>query len=102
MVKNPSPNAGDTGSVPDPGRSHMPWSNYACAPQVLKPECPRVQVPQQETPAQPEAHTLQLESSPCSLQREKHLRSNEDPAQPKQTNTVFKSIVNIKNKTIFF
>ena len=27
VVKNPSANAGDTGSSPDPGRSHMPWSN---------------------------------------------------------------------------
>ena len=27
VVKNPPANAGDTGSNPDPGRSHMPWSN---------------------------------------------------------------------------
>ena len=27
VVKNPPANAGDTGSVPGPGRSHMPWSN---------------------------------------------------------------------------
>ena len=27
VVKNPPANAGDTGSSPDPGRSHMPWSN---------------------------------------------------------------------------
>ena len=26
-VKNPPANAGDTGSSPGPGRSHMPWSN---------------------------------------------------------------------------
>ena len=26
-VKNPPANAGDTGSSPDLGRSHMPWSN---------------------------------------------------------------------------
>ena len=25
--KNPPANAGDTGSSPGPGRSHMPWSN---------------------------------------------------------------------------
>ena len=23
-------NAGETGSIPGPGRSHMPWSNQAC------------------------------------------------------------------------
>ena len=27
VVKNPSANAGDTGSSPGPGRSHMPRSN---------------------------------------------------------------------------
>ena len=27
VAKNPPANAGDTGSSPGPGRSHMPWSN---------------------------------------------------------------------------
>ena len=27
VVKNPPANAGDKGSSPGPGRSHMPWSN---------------------------------------------------------------------------
>ena len=27
VVKNPPANAGDTGSSPGPGISHMPWSN---------------------------------------------------------------------------
>ena len=27
VVKNPSANAGDTGSIPGPERSHMLWSN---------------------------------------------------------------------------
>ena len=27
VVKNPPANAGDTGSSPGPGRSHMRWSN---------------------------------------------------------------------------
>ena len=35
MVKNPPANAGDTGSSPGPGRSHMPGSNQARAPQLL-------------------------------------------------------------------
>ena len=35
MVKNPPANAGDTGSSPGPGRSHMPRSNEARAPQLL-------------------------------------------------------------------
>ena len=27
VVKNPPANAGDVGSIPGPGRSHIPWSN---------------------------------------------------------------------------
>ena len=27
VVKNPPANVGDTGSIPDPGRSHIPWSS---------------------------------------------------------------------------
>ena len=27
VVKDPPANAGDTGSSPGPGRSHMPWSD---------------------------------------------------------------------------
>ena len=27
VVKNPPATAGDTGSSPGPGKSHMPWSN---------------------------------------------------------------------------
>ena len=37
VVKNLSANAGDTGSIPSPGRSHMPRSNEARVPQLLKP-----------------------------------------------------------------
>ena len=35
VVKNPPANAGDMGLSPGPGRSHMPWSNKAHAPQLL-------------------------------------------------------------------
>ena len=27
VIKNPPANAGDTGLIPGPGKSHMPWSN---------------------------------------------------------------------------
>ena len=33
VVKNPPANAGDRGSIPGLGRSHMPRSNQTCAPQ---------------------------------------------------------------------
>ena len=35
VVENLPADAGDTGSSPGLGRSHMPWSNWACAPQLL-------------------------------------------------------------------
>ena len=35
VVENPPVNAEDTGSSPGPGRSHMPRSNEARAPQLL-------------------------------------------------------------------
>ena len=35
VVKNPPANAEDTGLLPGLGRSHMPWSNKAGAPQLL-------------------------------------------------------------------
>ena len=71
VVKNPLANAGDTGSSPGPGRSHMPWSNEACVPQLLslrsrarepqllslraattEARAPRARAPQQEKPPQ--------------------------------------------------
>lgn len=33
VVKDPPAKAGDTGSIPGPGRSRVPWSSEACAPQ---------------------------------------------------------------------
>ena len=49
--KNSPANAGDTGSNPGLGRSPMPRSNQAQAPQLLKPVCPRACAPR-ETPLQ--------------------------------------------------
>ena len=37
MVKNLPASAGEVGSIPGPGRSHMPRSNQACVLQLLKP-----------------------------------------------------------------
>ena len=73
VVKNTPANAGDTGSIPGPGRSHMPWSNQVCEPQLLslcyrdwnpqllKPVCPAACAPQ-EKPLQREAHASQVKS----------------------------------------
>ena len=37
MVNNPPGNAGNTGSIPGPGRFHMLRSNWTHAPQLLSP-----------------------------------------------------------------
>lgn len=49
--KNLTATAGDTGPVPDPGGSHVPWSNQAHAPQPLKPMRLIARAPHQETPS---------------------------------------------------
>ena len=71
VVKNLSTNAGDTGSISDPGRSHMLQSNYAHALQLLS-LCSRAWEPQLLT------HVLQLLKPACprarALQREKPLQ----------------------------
>ena len=74
--KNPAANAGDTGSIPGPGRFHShrtmkPMSPHAAATEA---HVPRAHAPQQKKPSQLEAHTPQLESSPHSPQVEKACR----------------------------
>ena len=88
--------AGDTGSIPDLGKSHMPWSNQARVPQLLslcsgawelqrlKPARPRVLAPRQEKSLQWETRTLQPEKSPHSPQPEGSPCSSEDTTEPKQ------------------
>ena len=50
VVKNLPANAGDTGSNPGPGTSHMPQSNKAHAPLILS-LCSRAHEPQLLKPA---------------------------------------------------
>ena len=84
MVKNPPANAGDMGLIPGQGRSHMPWSNYVHAlqllnlrsrarePQLLKPTCPRACVPQLLSPR---AVTTEAQAPRArALQQEKPLQ----------------------------
>ena len=64
MVKNLPANAGDMGSSPGPGRSHMPQSNKARAPQLLSLRS-RARAPQQEKPPQGEARAPQQRAAPA-------------------------------------
>ena len=61
VVKNRPASAGDMGSIPGPGRSHMPQNNQARVPHLLKPLHPKARGPQQEKPPQREACTPHLE-----------------------------------------
>ena len=55
VVKNPPANAGNMGSIPSPGRSHMLQSNQPREPQLLKSAHSRARAQQQEKPLQREA-----------------------------------------------
>ena len=82
MVKNLPANAGDTGLIPGPERSHMPQDNWAHASQLLSRHS-RPRALQQEKPPRWEAHVLQLESSPSLLQQEKALGQQQRPIAAK-------------------
>ena len=98
MVKNPPANSGDVSSIPGPGRSHMLWSSYARAPQLLsllsrarepqllslcatttEARAPRAHAPQQEKPPQWEAPRTTTKSNPRSPQLEKGRAQQQRP-----------------------
>ena len=102
VVKNLPATAGDTGSIPGPGRSHMPQSNYArvpqllslcsraCEPQLLSPHTttteahvPRAHASQREATAMRSPCTT-IKSSPCSLQLEKARTQQQRPNAAKK------------------
>ena len=61
--KNPPANAGDTGSIPNLRRSHMPQSNQAHTPQLLR-LCSRAGEPLLLKSTHPRANALQQEKLP--------------------------------------
>ena len=70
MVESPPANAGDTGSGPGPGGSHMPQSNWARVPKLLNLRS-RAREPQLLSPRAttteahaPRAHASQQEKPP--------------------------------------
>ena len=82
VVENPPANAGDTGSSPGLGRSHMPWSNWAREPQLLSVRvwslCPAT-----GGGAIVRGPRIAMKSGPHLPQLEKALARNEDPTQLK-------------------
>ena len=73
MVKNPPDNARDMGLSPGPGRSHMPGSNYARAPQLLG-----LRSAKREATAMRSQRTA-TKSSPCLPQLEKARAQQQRP-----------------------
>ena len=69
VVKSPPASAGDMGSIPDPGRSHVLQSSWAWAPQLLS--------------LFSRAHAPQLEIGPHLPQLEKSLHSTKVPTKNK-------------------
>ena len=77
----------------------MPWNSKARVPQ-LPSLCPRNHASQQEKPLQGEARAPHLERSSHSLQLEKNMHSNEDPAQLKINKIIFKQLKKKRKKMI--
>ena len=98
LYKNPPASAGDTGSSPGLGKSHMLRSNWAREPQLLSPRAtttearvPRVHAPQLEVTAMRSPRTA-TKSSLHLLQLEK------DRAQQRGPNVVKAKINKLKKK----
>ena len=101
MVKNPSANARDMGSIPGLGRSYVLQSSLARAPQLLSPDSraheqellsmhtQEPHAPQQKKPLHWEAQAPQLENRPTHHNLRQPLCSNEEPAQPKIKINIF-------------
>ena len=83
VVENLPANAGDTGSSPGLGRSHMPWSNWAREPQLLSLRVWSL------CPATREAAIVRgprtaMKSGPCLPQLEKALVQKRRPNTAKK------------------
>ena len=90
MVENLPANAGDTGSSPGLGRSHMPRSSLAREPQLLSLRvwslCPTTggaAIEKGPRTAMKSGPRTAMKSGPRLPQLEKALALTEDPTQPK-------------------
>ena len=76
VVKNPPASAGHMGPIPGPGRSHMPQSNKAHAPQLLslrsrarEPQLLSLRATATEPATKSSSHSPQLEKACAQQQR---------------------------------
>ena len=70
VVKNLPANAGDTGSIPGLGRSHMPWSSKAHVPHLLKLTHVKPVSSTREAVAMRSPHATTREKPPLATTRE--------------------------------
>ena len=89
MVENPPANARDTGSSPGLVRSHMPWSSWACEPQLLSLRVWSLCSATRETATVRGPHTA-VKSGPRSPQLEKALAQKRRPNTAKNKNKFLK------------
>ena len=85
VVENLPANAGDTGSSPGLGRSHMPRSNWAREPQLLSLRIWSLCSPTREAVTLRGPRTA-MKSGPCSPQLEKALAQKWRPNTAKNKN----------------
>ena len=83
VVENLPANAGDTGSSPGLGGSHMPRSDWACEPQLLSLRVWSLCSAAREAAIVRGPHTAMKSGPPCRNWR-KPSHGNEDPTQPKK------------------
>ena len=93
VVENLPANAGDMGSSPGLGRSHMPLSSWAREPQLLSLRvwslCPATEgaaIVKDPCTAMKSGPRTAMKSGPRLPQLEKALARTEDPTQPKINN----------------
>ena len=72
--KNPPANAGDTDSIPSPGRFHMLQGNWAQYTATAEPSGPRARAPQQKKPRQLEVQAPLRRIAPTHRNEKAHTR----------------------------
>ena len=97
MVKNPPAKAGDTGSIPYSGGSHVWWSHQAHGPQLLSlyATTPKAHAPQCPCSAAREVAVMR------SLGTREKLEQQQDPAYPKNNNNNNKRNLLLDSRTLF-
>ena len=87
VIKSPLANSGDTGLIPDPGRSPMPQSSCGCASQLLN-LCSRALGLQPLKPVHLRARAARREKPPQrGLELPPHAAAREKPTQQGRPST---------------